>query len=229
MTRQELQEILSSYFTLKSAQVAHARATTRDQLETFTIDLATAVTQYQKTYRIDKPFKAISFEDGTDQDAYVKVQFDSQNDGKSFKKFKQNAGLTCETMFDGCTIFFPAQAGKTISCTIYYDCTYESGAQLLSGTIAVARPSAYTITNPALTGGTAALVLAADSTREKVTIQNKTGASVWIGASTVTNAGATTGYELIDGAQYEIENTFAVYVYSVLARAAGLLTIVSET
>ena len=109
------------------------------------------------------------------------------------------------------------------------DAEARSGSLLNSGTVTTSNPSVYTVTNPALTGATQDLICAANTARRKLTVQNKTGASVWIGGVAVTNAGATTGYELIDGAQYELNNSFACYAYAAAAHAAGLLTVVEET
>lgn len=229
LSQAQFNAFMDDYYTKKSAQIRNAIISNRDQLESFTIDLSTEVTVRQRTYRIDKPFKAISFEDATDQDAYVLVQFDSQREGKGFKKFKQNSSLRCETMFNGCTIYFPAQVGKTISCTIYYDCDFVSGSLINEGTVSLALPNVITVTNPAINAGSETLLLAAASDTKKVTIQNNTGATLYIGATGLDDSGANKGLELPSGSTLELENQAAIYCYSVGGGAAGTVTVVKES
>jgi hypothetical protein len=218
LTQNQFDNFMTEYLQKKAQQVLNARLNNRDQLYTFTIDLSVAVSAREKKYRIDKPFKAISFEDATTNSNYVNVQFDEQLEGKSFKKFKDNSGLTCETMFNGCTIYFPAQTGS-ITCTIYYDCEYTSGALLNSGTINVAPASAISVPARVVADDTGAIFIPANSAAKKVIIENAGANDIKFGGVGTTSSGAATdGITLTAGAAITLDCNADVYTTC----AAGL-------
>lgn len=207
-------EFLNSYYAQKNVQVMNATKTNRDQLYTFDITLDNAVKASESTYRIEKPFKGISFEDGTDKDTFVYVVFDAALVGKSYKKFKQNSGLNCETMFNGCTIYFPAQTGKKITCTIYYDCEYTSGSLINSGTVSVSPSSSGAeIQVNGVTAATTGTISTSDPTQKGVYVQNDTSDDLWVQFSSSPVNGK--GRRLTAGAGQFFATTAALYYYAV--------------
>lgn len=228
VTKEELLQLIETKNKDIASQIYNTAINNPFELQLFTIDLSVART-LANPFEIPFAFKSIAFKDGTTVNSNCSVQFNSKDSGLSSLNFKSNDNLSSDFMFDSAYITNTAQPGQSIVCYVFVKSTFRSGSYINSGTVQIAPAAAFNITNPVLAAASATSIIAQNTSRQKFTVQNKTGASVWLGGSTVTNTGATTGLELINGNSVEILSTAQWYAYSVAGAAAGLLTVVQES
>ena len=111
-----------------------------------------------------------------------------------------------------------AQAGKTMTIVFFLESEYRSGSQISVTGGGVSLVDGSTITGPTrvtLSAATAGIIAPADSLRKVATLYNDSGADIFIGDSTVTNAGATKGIPFPNGTILYWKNTGNLYGYSV--------------
>lgn len=227
---QLMQEILDQENLRRAAFIKDADQSAGFKVQTFTIDLTTARTEFN-AFPIGFPFKSIVFDQATDPSAIVKVKFNSNDAGVSTQLFKDNASVSTNRMFSKAFLYWDAQPGVTINVTVYIDSEYSSGSLINSGTITIGGGLAlkdgttFAAAPVTLAAATAAVLLAAATDRVG-TIQNKTGASIWVGGATVTDSGATIGEEIEPNGVFKWRNDAALYGYSV---AGGIVYTRSET
>lgn len=117
-----------------------------------------------------------------------------------------------------CFIHWDAQPGKTLELMFFADGEFRSGSQLSvsSGGVSINEGTSISLAAPVtLTAAAAAIIAPVLLTRKVATIENKTGASLFVGDATVTNAGATEGIIVPPGGIIKWKNTGALYGYSV--------------
>lgn len=210
----------------RSALIYNAAVNNPFQVQSYTLDLTTA-RDVSNPFIINFPFKCIAFKSATDLSTNVDVKFNSFDSGLSSVNFKDNDNLSSDVMFDSAYITHSAQSGKSIVVYIFVSSKFTSGSFLNSGTVTVSNPT--TLVGPTrvvLSAATATIIAPATTARRQATIQNKTGASLYVGDSTVTNSGATEGIEMVNGAVMYYANTAALYGYSV---AGGNVNRLEET
>ena len=216
---------------IRSGQIEYAKRINRIEPYGYEIDLATLRTpELGNGLKIPAHHSFRTFA-GTDETVKITVVYDENINGKKQDTLFDNDSYESsdDEMFSGATIYNTAQAGKVLSFRSYRDMKFKNGSTKFRGTVSVNLSSTRTTTNPALTGGAADLILAADTSRKKATIQNNTPATVYLGEAGIDDAGANKGLELLSGATAVDDCTGAIYCYSATARAAGLLTVVSYT
>lgn len=197
------------------------------EIQTMTLTLTTARDE-NLPLRIGFPFKSVFVREATDGTVKVKIRPTTQDSYQSGVNLKLNDSLILQRQVSEAFISWDAQSGKTIELVFFVSSEFKSGSQVSqnAGGVSISDGTAFTTARTALTAATATSVLASDSTRKKGTIQNTTGASIWVGDSTVTNSGATMGLEIPTGGVFYWSNTAALYAYSVLA---STVTVMSES
>lgn len=168
-------------------------------------------------YVVNLPHKSFYVQDATDVNVTIDVQLQSQDQINSPFTVRKNDVLTYEQLMPKVNFSWSAQAGKTITIVFFSDAEFKSGSQIsvTGGGVVVNEGTSFTDAKQTLAAATAAIVFASDSTRALGVIQNISGASIWVGSSTVTNTGATIGFEVPINGIFEWRNTAALYAYSV--------------
>lgn len=225
MDKQEFRALIQDELRSQKAQIFDADINNPFQVYTEVIDLSTA--QSDSNPRLFSfAFKSIALVKGTDTSTEVRAKFNSNDSGVSLVPFKNNSSLSCDRMFSGVSLSWDAQPGKVLTLLLFLNAKYESGSFVNDGTVNVARATATTQAAVTLGAASSTLLLAANVNRERVTFQNNTGASLWIGGVGVTNTGANRGLEILDGDFFSFDNVGAFYGYSILG---GTVTIIEET
>jgi hypothetical protein len=179
------------------------------------VDLSTASVNPK---RIGFPFRSIYVESATDVLANISLKPNSSDSFQSAIKLKQNDSWSRDLPVSEAYLSWDAQPGKTITLVYMLDSEFRSGSQISVTGGGVSIVDGSTVTGPTrvtLAATTAAAIAPALSTRKKATIENKTGADLYIGDSTVTNSGATEGIKVAAGGIIYWQNTGALYGYSV--------------
>ena len=214
---------------IRSGQVEYAKTINRSEPVGQEISLTTLRTpELGNGIRIGAHQSLRTF-GGTDETVNITVVYDEEISGKKQDILYDNDSYESDEMFSGATIYNTAQSGKVLSFRAYRDMKFKNGSTKFRGTVSLNLSSVRATTSPALTGGVADLILAANTSRKKATIQNNTPATVYLGEAGIDDAGANKGLELLPGATATDDCTGAIYCYSAAARAAGLLTVVSYT
>lgn len=168
-------------------------------------------------FTVKIPHKSFYIQDATDVNVTIDVQLQSQDQINSSFTVRKNDVLTYQKIMPQINFSWAAQVGKTITIIFFSDAEFKSGSQIsvTGGGVVINEGTSFTDARQTLAAATAALVFATDSTRALGVIQNLTGAAIWVGSSTVTNTGATTGFEVPMNGLFEWRNTAALYAYSV--------------
>lgn len=178
---------------------------------------------------IIQPFNGFYVEEATDSSTSVKMGLGSVDkyNTDNYTTLKENDAAYSTEETRGCTLFWDAQAGKSITIVFYVGVDFRPGSLLsvITGGVTVNEGTALTQAGLGAAGnassvvcsGTVAQLLPSDSNRKIAKLFNP-GADLWVGNSAVT---AGVGDYWPGGTWLEIKNTAAHYAIS----AGGLSTV----
>lgn len=202
-----------------------ARASVADQLaqrpfsvQIFTIDLGTArlVTNPMK---ISGQFRSLYIQSATDTIANVQVLLGSRDSTQSAFSMKQNDAISMSNPVSEAFLYWSAQTGKSMTFVTFTDVEFRSGSQISVSGGGVSINTGTTVTGPtqvAISATTATIILPQNTARKQATLQNKTGADLYVGGSTIgAVAGANEGLRIGPNDFYVWNNTAALYGWSV--------------
>jgi hypothetical protein len=221
-------EILQAANLVKQASIFKGGTERPFAVQVMTLDLSTAQLETQPK-KIGFPFKSVYAANATDTTVNINLKINSQDSYQSAIPIFQNDSLTMDYPISEAYIHWAAQAAKTIVLVFFVDAEFRSGKQIsvTGGGVSIVDGSSIALgAAVTLVAATAALIAPALSTRKKATIQNKTGADIYIGDSTITNAGATEGIKIPNDGIIYWQNTGGLYGYSV---AGGKVSRTEET
>lgn len=211
-----------------SAQIFESDVLSPFTFQVITLDLSTARAQ-SNPYNIAFPFKAIALKNATGGSGTVYARFNTQDSGISWLQLDNNDSVNCERMFGSCDLYWAAQSGKKIDVLLFTNAKFESGSLINSGTIAITPASTIQTTRPNFAAATATSIISVGAVRQRVTIENRSSQSIFLGeSSAVTNSGATCGYELPVGGTIEYSNRSQIFAYAEAIVNAGDLIVVVE-
>lgn len=185
-----------------------------------TLDLTTAVSFNDKDAKIlaGEPFDAIYIEDATDDTTSIKVAYTSPElyQTANYQTLKKNDSMSFEKSVKQAILSWDAQSGKSITLIFFIGARFQSGSfrQVLSGGVSVTTGSAITPVAPVTVTSAATSIVAASSTRKRVTLQLATGSpAIWIASVNTLTAegGATPGIQVSPGDTYEYDGQGALY------------------
>jgi hypothetical protein len=225
--KNQLRQITKAAYVPRAAEILDSATNNPFQLQKFVLTLTTAKTE-QDPFIIGFPFKGILMKAGSDNLTNVNVKFNKNDQGIDMVNMVTNDAINSEHMFSSAYISWPAQSGKTITVYVFVDSSFQSGSLINSGTVTTSLPS--TVTGPtqvALSATTATIIIPANAANRVTTLQNKTGADLYVGGSTIgAVGGANEGIKIpADGIIYH-SNTAALYGWSV---AGGNVSYVVES
>lgn len=217
LTPEEVKLILQNADLIDRARIAEGGWDRPPLVQILPLDLSTARLETDP-FRLGFPFKSIFFQDATDVYVEVSIKLGSRDSQQSSFNMKQNDSFYNSFPISEAYLHWEAQPGKTCTLVIFTQSEFKSGSQISVTGGGVSIVDGSSITGPSsvnLAAATAAAVAPADPLRKKATLQNFTGSDIWIGDSTVTNAGATQGIKIPADGIFYLQNTAALYAYSV--------------
>lgn len=219
-TTEDVNLILNNLRTPDRARIYEAGTQRPFSIQKIDLDLSVAKLD-TNPFRVGFPFKSVWVSAATDVGVVVNIKIGSRDTTQSSLPLHKNDSLPLDFPTSEAYLDWPAQPGKTLSLTFFTDAEFRPGTQIsqISGGFAISSGSIVGPVVPVtLVALTAALIAPALATRIVATIQNKTGADIFIsGSSAVTDDGtiATAGIKVPpDGIIYH-RNTGALYGYSV--------------
>lgn len=208
--------ILSKLSEIQRAKIYEGNTQRPFLVQKMTINLSTAKLETDP-YRIGFPFKSVYVQTATDVYSTVNIKLLTRDTTQSSFPIKLNDVFSNEYPISEAYLDWSAQAGKSITLIFFLESEFKSGSQIsvTGGGVSIVDGSSISLATVTLAATTAAAIAPADPLRKVATIQNKTGADLYVGDSSVTNAGATEGILIpINGIIYW-KNTGALYGYSV--------------
>lgn len=218
MTSEEAALIVQQLGRAARASVADALAQRPFSVQIFTVDLATAKLS-TNPMKISGQFKSLYIQSATDTIANVQILLGSRDTTQSAFTMKQNDAISTSQPVAEAYMYWAAQTGKTLTFVTFTDVEFRSGSQISVSGGGVSINTGTTVTGPtqvALTAVTATIVIPVNTSRKQATLQNKTGADLYLGGSTIgAVAGANEGLKIPADGFYVWTNTAALYGWSV--------------
>lgn len=211
-------EVLGPTRLKQRGEIERSRTQMPFLVQPITLDLSVAATS-GNPYKIQIPLKGIFVRDASDPAAHFFSAFHS--DGlmqiDASIKMKLNDVFTLPEIAQKTFLTWPAQVGKTITLYVFLDGDFRPGSQISvnAGGVSINSGAAFVMSRPNLAAATASPIVAGDLNRKQATFVNDSGATIWVGASTVVNTGANKGIPVADGASFVWQNTAALYGYHV--------------
>lgn len=183
------------------------------QVQKIVIDLTTAKLD-TAPYQINFPFRSFYVQDATDTAVTINFKPGAQDSFQSSFAIKKNDAWISDYPITAAFLDWSAQSGKSITIVFFTDAEFRSGSQIsvTGGAVAITEGSSFTEANVTMTAATATLIRAQNTARFNLSVQNNTGADLWIGGSSVSS---TTGFKVPAGGTFIWKNTAAIYGYSV--------------
>lgn len=228
LTPDQVAKLLNMADLVERARIFEGKTQKPFAVQAVTLDLSTARLE-TNPYRVNFPFRSVYVQDTTDRSTEISVKLISDDSIQSAFKLRQNDALSNSYPFPGAVFYWDAQASKSITLVFFIDAEFRSGKIITQSTGGVTLSDGSTFGPPTrvtLSAATAAVILPANPDRITATVQNNTGADLFIaGDNTVTNSGATRGISVSNGEKIVVRNTAALYGYSV---AGGDVNYVEE-
>lgn len=210
--------ILEEWRRLKSAQIYRASTVKPFSVQTITLDLTTAKLATDP-FKIGFPFKSVYISSATDTTVNVNMQVNTRDSYQSSIPLYLNDSWVSDEELSEAYLYWSAQSAKSITLTLFVDSEFRSGKQISvtgGGVTIVDGSSISGPTRVTLAATTATIIAPALSNRKKCTIQNKSGADLYIGGSTIgAVGGATEGIKIPNDGIIYWQNTGALYGWSV--------------
>lgn len=201
---------------LQNARLLEGSTQRPFNVQTLTLELDTAKLD-TSPLKIGFPFRTIFVRSATDSSVNANLRIGSRDSIQGSIPLYQNDVLEFPYPVAEAYLDWSAQSGKTMQLVFLIDGSFRIGSLLsnVAGGVAIIDGSSFSASVVSLAAATATEIFAASSSRKLGTIQNNSGASIWIGDSTVTDSGATVGYEIQPGATFYWRNAAPCYGYSV--------------
>lgn len=228
LTPEDAAQLVQQAGLVNRAWVANEAAQRPFSVQIQTLDLSTARLSTDP-YKLNGQFRSMYIQDATDVLVNIQVLLGSRDTTQSAFTMKKNDSFSMERPVNEAYLYWSAQDSKTVTFVTFTDVEFKSGSQISVTGGGVTLVDGSTITGPTrvtLAATTATIIAPALANRKKCTIQNKTGADLYIGGSTIgAVGGANEGLKVAPDSMIYWQNTGALYGWSV---AGGNISYVEE-
>jgi hypothetical protein len=217
LTPEEVNLILQGAGLLKRAQIFEGNTQHPLKVIPITIALDTAKLSTDP-FKIGFPFKSLFVSDATDTAVQVSLIPGARDSLQGAITLSKKDSWDSDAMVAEAYLYWSAQASKSITLLFFVDSSFRSGSQIsvTAGGVSISSGSSATQASVNLAATTAAAIAPALSTRKQATIQNLSGADLYVGAdNTITDTASTGSIRIADGGIIVWQNTGALYGYSV--------------
>lgn len=227
MDRKSSDQILNRQDQLDQAAIFQGNTQHPFSTQTIIIALDTARGDGDP-YKVGFPFKSVFVKVATDTTTTLSLKSDTQDLIQSGYPLTYNDALEFTSPVSSAYLTWAAQSGKSMTLVFSLNASIRPGSQLSisAGGTSISEGSSFVNAQKTLVAATALSVFSQNFLRKVGVLQNTTGASIWVGAVTVTNSGATIGIEVPAGGSFIWKNTAQLYAYSI---GGGLITTMEES
>lgn len=210
----QFRAILAGNRAKEDAEIFGAINLNEQEFRVITIPLTTAALD-TNPYVVGFPFRSFIVLDATDSNVSVDIRMNTRDTFQDKLTVKRGGTMKLPAPISKAYISWAAQSGKTITIGFFVRGEFATNILNLvnSGGVVISEGGSHSLGAITLVAATATVIFSADTTRTCGTFRNESGASIWVGPSTVLN---TTGFEVKTGEIFEWKNTSALYGYSVL-------------
>lgn len=230
MTPELAAQILSRAGELKRAQLLQAGTTNPFGIQRISIDLSTIPAGGFR--QIASPFVSVYVESATDQTVKISLQPDTIDQYQGTITLKQNDSVVFDQVISKAFLSWTAQAGKTVTLVFFVAARFQSGSQISisGGGVSISEGTSFATSQVNLTGTTATSVLAQNVLRKVASVQNNTGADVYLGGLSVSNTGVNQGFKITNGGTFQWKNTAQLWAWTASTGIGDVcLTILEES
>jgi hypothetical protein len=216
LTPQQVDQIMGALLRPERARITDGTYNKPFNCQSITLDLTTAKLS-TSPMKIAFPFTSIFVASATDTTVNVKMQLFGQDSMNSVFSMSKNDSFTMPFPVPEAYLSWPAQAGKSITIVFFVSGEFRPGSQIsvINGGVSISEGSAVSLGGQVtLAAATAGIIAPALSTRNVAWIQNKTGADLYLGDSSITDGGATEGIKVPPDYIIQWRSTAALYGYS---------------
>lgn len=209
--------VLSAALDRKLASIFQGSTQRPFQIQKVVISLTTERLE-TNPYVIGFAFKSFYVQDATDSSTTINFKPTSRDTVQSSFAIKKNDVWTSDLPIPGAFLHWDAQSGESITIVFFTDAEFKSGSQISvnSGGVSINEGSSFDAqTRITLSAATAAAIIPANADRKVCTLENATGADLYVGNSSVVASGADRGIKIPAGGILYWRNTGALYGYSV--------------
>lgn len=227
MTHALAGQILAQSTDRRIADIFRSKNDLPFTVQKIVLDLTTARLETDP-YVIKFPFRSFYVQETTDSATNIFFKPVSRDSIQSFFTLKKNDAWVSDSLIGEAFLHWDAQSGDSITLVFFTEAEFRSGSLISvnSGGVSISDGSAISNAVVTLAAGTAGVVFASSTTRKLGLLQNNTGASIWLGPSTVDDSGANLGLEIQAGDTFEYRNSAALYAIST---AGGDVLAMSQT
>lgn len=210
------------------ASIAVKKADRPQTIFKIELDLSQAKDELEP-YPIRFPFKSIFLAKSTDPSVEIYVKPITTDEYQAAFPLGYKDSWAESEVIPKAFLHWPAQPGVKVILYVFTSAEFRSGSQvsLTSGGVSISEGASVagpTAVN--LAAATAAAIAPQDLFRKVATIQNKTGADLYIGSSVTVNATTNEGIKVPNDGVILWKNTGALYGFSV---AGGKVTRIEES
>jgi hypothetical protein len=159
------------------------------EVYSITLNLATAALRSQ-AFKVSFPFRSVFVESASDPTANVNMLINDFSDDQAPFLLQQRDSFALPRRINNAYFFWSAQSGKTITLKFFLTGEFKSGSynSVSAGGVNINEGSSFNDSITTLVAATTTSILAQNFNRKVASIQNKTGASIYVGDSTITNS-----------------------------------------
>lgn len=215
MTTQEAALLLNHALQLRNAQFFRNTKDNPVSVFPITLDLTTAK-HVNSPFIVGFPFKSFYVAHATDTNVVVEMKVNSNDEQQGKFPIRKNDAWASDSFVNKGFLSWEAQSGKSITIVFFLDSNFQSGSQISVTGGGVSIVDGSTISIPAkvtLAAGVAGQIAPALSTRKVATIENTSGADIYIGGATV-NGTTVRGIRVPADGIVKWQNTGALYAWS---------------
>lgn len=221
VTKDQALQILRDFYRIDQASIQISQADTPYESAVITLDLSKSGFTRDNPFPISFPYKSIYVSDATDASAKCFLLPDTIDSFQGGILLQLKDSINFETKKAKSYLYWEAQAGKTITLTIFMSARFESGSNIVRSTVSLPSSFDENVEDIILATGTPQEILPADSGRASATIRNKSATSFYIGQGG--GLSTTNGIEVKAGAQVQIVNTGQLLVVGTAGQGYAIL------
>lgn len=206
-------QILSRLVELRGAQSFRDSTQKPFGVQVIPIDLSVARDE-SNPFTLKLPYKSLYVESATDLNTTVFFRPTTIDSFQGSMRLRDNDGWATNNVVNEANFHWEAQPGKSMRIVLLVDSEFRSGsfAVQLSGGVRVSEGASYQPqARVTLLASTADIVIPANAARSVCTLENNTGADIFLGDINVATSGDDRGIRLPPGGLLNWKNTSALY------------------
>lgn len=182
------------------------------QVHTVVVDLGKSIDENAPMI-VNFPYRSVFVAKATDATCEIYLRPITKEGSQPPFRFGMRDSWAVDYQIPRCFLHWPIQPGKSMELLFFADSEFRSGSQisLTSGGVSISEGMSVSNEVVTLAANTADIIAPQNFIRNVSTLQNRTGATLYIGGSGVKTNGADEGINIDNGQIFYWKNTGALY------------------